>query len=85
MKRHVYEDYYWIGFALRTLNEQSMKPVTIGPMLGLRNNNFYFGYSYQINTNELIGYNSGTHRITLGFDFLQSLSNCPCTQNRIVY
>lgn len=85
LKRYVYEDYYWIGVTLRTLNEQSMNPVTIGPILGLRKNNFYFGYSYQINTNELIGYNSGTHMITLGFDFLQSLSNCPCTQNRIVY
>lgn len=85
LKRHVYEDYYYIGVTLRTLNEQSLRPVTVGPILGFRNSNFYFGYSYQINTNELIGYNSGTHMVTLGFDFLQGLSNCPCTQNRIVY
>ncbi|CAM4162702.1 MULTISPECIES: type IX secretion system membrane protein PorP/SprF [Flavobacterium] len=85
LKKHIFEDYYWIGVTARFLNEQSMTPVTVGPMVGLRKNDFYFGYSYQINTNELLGYNSGTHMITLGFDFLQSLSNCPCTQNRIVY
>ena len=54
-------------------------------MISLHSNNFYFGYSYQVNTNELLPYNSGTHMVSLGFDFLQGLSNCPCTQNRIVY
>ena len=84
-KKHFYEDYFWIGATARFLNEQSLTPVTVGPMVGLRKSNFYFGYSYQINTNELLSYNSGTHMITIGLDFLQSLSNCPCTQNRIVY
>ncbi len=85
IKYHHYEDYYWLGITTRFLNEQSFTPVTVGPMLGLRKNNFYFGYSYQVNTNELLPYNSGTHMVSLGFDFLQGLSNCPCTQNRIVY
>ncbi len=85
LKHHQYEDFYWIGVTTRFLNDQALTPVTIGPMAGLRNNNFYFGYSYQINTNELLPYNSGTHMVSLGFDFLQSLSNCPCTQNRRVY
>lgn len=85
VKYHHYEDYYWLGITTRFLNEQSFTPVTVGPMLGLRKNNFYFGYSYQVNTNELLPYNSGTHMVSLGFDFLQGLSNCPCTQNRIVY
>ena len=84
-KKHFYEDYFWIGATARFLNEQSLTPVTVGPVIGGRKSNFYFGYSYQINTNELLTYNSGTHMITIGFDFLQSLSNCPCTQNRIVY
>ena len=84
-KKHFYEDYFWIGATARFLNEQSLTPVTVGPVIGGRKSNFYFGYSYQINTNELLSYNSGTHMITIGFDFLQSLSNCPCTQNRIVY
>ena len=84
-KKHFYEDYFWLGVTARFLNEQSLTPVTVGPMLGFRKSNFYFGYSYQINTNELLSYNGGTHMVTIGIDFLQSLSNCPCTQNRIVY
>lgn len=84
-KKHFYEDYVWIGATARFLNEQSLTPVTVGPMVGMRVKDFYFGYSYQINTNELLSYNSGTHMITIGFDFLQGISNCPCTQNRIVY
>lgn len=84
-KKHFHEDYFWIGATARFLNEQSLNPVTIGPMAGMKKNNFYLGYSYQINTNELLSYNSGTHMITIGLDFLQGLSNCPCTQNRIVY
>ena len=84
-KLHDYEDYYWAGVTARFLNDQSLKPLTVGPMVGFRKKNFYFGYSYQITTNKLVGYNSGTHTITLGLDFLQNLSNCPCTHDRIVY
>lgn len=84
-KWHDYDDYYWAGITARFLNEQDFTPVTLGPMLGLRKSNFYFGYSYQFNTNNLLGYNSGTHMITLGIDFLQNLSNCPCTKTRIAY
>lgn len=79
-----FDDYYWAGITARFLNEQSFAPVTVGPMLGLRVKDFYFGYSYQINTNNLLPYNNGTHMITLGYDFLQGLSNCPCTKTRIV-
>ena len=85
LKYHNYEDFYWIGVTTRFLNDQSLTPVTVGPMLGMRHKNFYLGYSYQINTNELLPYNSGTHMVSIGFDFLQGLSNCPCTQERIVY
>ena len=77
------DDYYWAGITARFLNEQNLNPVTIGPVLGLQKKKFYFGYSYQINTNNLLPYNSGTHMITLGIDFLENISNCPCTRNRI--
>lgn len=79
------EDYYWIGGTARFLNEQGFNPVTIGPMAGMRKSNFYVAYSYQITTNEIFAYNTGTHMITLGLDFLQGLSNCPCTQTRVAY
>ncbi|MEO0059443.1 MAG: hypothetical protein RLZZ312_1090, partial [Bacteroidota bacterium] len=76
-----YDDYFWAGISYRFLNDQVGRPLNIGPMVGLKQNKMYFGYSYQITTNELIGFNSGTHMVTIGFDFFQGISNCPCTQN----
>ncbi len=78
-----YDDYYWIGASYRFLNDQPGKPLNLGPMLGFQKSKFYFGYSYQLTFNELSSFNSGTHMITLGFDFLQGISDCPCTQGPI--
>lgn len=78
-----YEDYYWIGASYRFLNDQFPKPLSVGPMAGFMKSKFYFAYSYQIMFNDLGNYNSGTHSITIGFDFLQSISNCPCTQSPV--
>ncbi|MDO7171138.1 type IX secretion system membrane protein PorP/SprF [Mariniflexile sp. AS56] len=77
------EDYYWAGISYRYLNDQFLKPLNIGPMAGFKKNIFYFGYAYQITMNELFAYNSGTHVITIGLDFLQGISNCPCTQSPV--
>lgn len=73
-------DYYWLGASYRFLNDQFMKPLNIGPMAGITYNQFYFGYSYQITMNDLSGFNSGTHMVTIGLDFLQGVSNCACTK-----
>jgi len=73
-------DYYWIGASYRFLNDQIMKPLNIGPMAGVMKNGFYFAYSYQITTNALSSFNSGTHMVTIGLDFLQGISDCPCTK-----
>lgn len=78
-----FENYYWAGISYRFLNDQFFTPLNIGPMVGLKKNNFYFAYSYQITTNALSTYNSGTHMVTLGYDIFQGLSNCPCTSNKI--
>lgn len=78
-----YEDYYWIGASYRFLNDQPLKPLNLGPMLGFQKSKFYFGYSYQMTFNQLTSFNSGTHMITVGFDFLQGISNCPCTQGPV--
>ena len=78
-----YEDYYWAGVSYRFLNDQAFKPLTVGPMAGFKKANFYFGYSYQVTLNKIAAYNSGTHMITLGFDFLQGISGCPCTQSPV--
>lgn len=78
-----YGDYFWGGLSYRFLNDQVLKPLNVGPMVGFQKNIFYFGYAYQITTNELAAYNSGTHVITIGVNFLQGISNCPCTQDPV--
>lgn len=75
-------DFYWVGASYRFLNDQFMNPLNIGPMVGLKKSFFYVAYAYQITINGLTGYNSGTHAITIGFDILQSLSECPCTEGK---
>jgi hypothetical protein len=77
------EDYYWAGISYRFLNDQFFKPLNVGPMVGFKKSIFYFGYAYQVTTNDLSGYNSGTHVVTIGLDFLQGISNCPCTQSPV--
>src|SRR5690606_6904177 len=74
-----FEDYYWAGISYRFLNDQFGDPLNIGPMVGLKKGNFYFGYSYQVILNEITSFNSGSHMITLGLDVFQGISNCRCT------
>ncbi|WP_299336707.1 type IX secretion system membrane protein PorP/SprF [uncultured Psychroserpens sp.] len=73
-------DYYWIGGSYRFLNDQLLKPLNVGPMAGIMKNRLYFAYSYQLTINDLSGFNSGTHSITIGLDFMQNASNCACTK-----
>ncbi|MRI01111.1 type IX secretion system membrane protein PorP/SprF [Kriegella sp. EG-1] len=74
-----FEDYYYAGVTYRFLNDQIGDPLYVAPIIGLKKSNFYFGYSYQIILNEILGYSTGTHVITLGIDLFQGLSNCRCT------
>lgn len=76
------DDYYWVGVSYRFLNDQFFKPLNIGPMAGIKKYDFYFAYSYQLTMNDMVSYNSGTHMITIGIDFLQGASNCACTKSR---
>lgn len=78
-----YEDYYWAGVSYRFLNDQFFKPLNVGPMVGFKKSNFYFGYSYQLTLNDLAAFNTGTHVVTIGLDFLAGISNCPCTQSPV--
>ena len=73
-------DYYWVGVSYRFLNDQFLKPLNVGPMAGILYNKIYFAYSYQLTLNDLSGFNSGTHMITIGLNLLQSASNCACTK-----
>lgn len=78
-------DYYWAGISYRFLNDQFFKPLNVGPMAGFKKSQFYFGYSYQLTINDIARYNSGTHMITIGIDFFNNISNCPCTQTQIKF
>ncbi|OOG65791.1 type IX secretion system membrane protein PorP/SprF [Flavobacterium sp. A45] len=78
-----FEDYYWAGVSYRFMNDQFPKPLSVGPMMGFRKSKFYFGYSYQIMFNQIGNYNTGSHSITVGVDFLESISNCPCTEGPV--
>jgi len=73
-------DYFWVGASYRFLNDQFFDPLNVGPMAGILQNNIYFAYSYQLTLNELSGFNSGTHVVTIGLNLLQNASNCPCTK-----
>jgi type IX secretion system PorP/SprF family membrane protein len=77
------DDYYWAGVSYRFLNDQLLKPLNVGPMVGLKKRQFYFGYAYQVILNELTSFNSGTHMVTIGFDVFQGVSVCPCSQNPV--
>ena len=74
-----FEDYYYAGVNYRFLNDQIGRPLYIAPLVGLKKNNLYFGYSYQIILNEILGYSTGTHVVTIGVDLFQGISNCRCT------
>ena len=76
---HNFEDYYYLGLTYRFLNDQLGEPLYIAPIAGLKKSNFYFGYSYQVITNEILGFSTGTHVLTIGMDLFQGLSNCRCT------
>lgn len=73
-----FEDYYYAGVTYRFLNDQIGDPLYVAPIIGLKKNNFYFGYSYQVILNEILGYSTGTHVVTLGVDLFQGVSNCRC-------
>lgn len=74
-----FEDYYYAGFTYRFLNDQLGSPLYVAPIMGLKKGDFYFGYSYQVIMNEILGYSKGTHVVTLGIDLFQGISNCTCT------
>lgn len=78
---NVYEDYYWVGVSYRFLKDQMFQPLMVGPMAGFKKSQFYFAYSYQASLNQLGAYNTGTHVVTIGMDFLRGISNCPCTHS----
>jgi len=79
VKKYDFLDYYYVGLTYRFLNDQFGSPLYVAPIMGLKKGDFYFGYSYQLIMNEILGYSTGTHVLTLGIDLFQGISNCTCT------
>ena len=69
-KKMTDDGYFWAGFSTRFLNDQSLEPLAVVPLLGLKKKDFYVGYAFQYNINEANELNhGGTHMLTLGYDF----------------
>ena len=74
------DSYFWAGFSVRGIVDQSFKPLSVSPLLGLKKSKFYFAYGYQLNTNEVLQASTGgSHLLTLGVDFGCRKSTCGCT------
>ncbi len=74
------DSYFWGGVSVRGIVDQSFKPLSFSPLLGIKKSKFYFAYGYQINTNEVFQASTGgSHLLTLGIDFGCKRSNCGCT------
>lgn len=64
------DGYYWAGINSRFLNDQTFKPLSISPLLGLKKDKMYIGMGYQFNINESVQLGSyGTPLLVLGYDF----------------
>ena len=69
-RKHTKDGYFWGGINMRFINDQSFQPLYISPLIGLKKQQFYFGYGFQYNINESQELNNaGTHLLTLGYDF----------------
>lgn len=74
------DSYFWGGISVRGIVDQSFKPLSVSPLLGLKKSKFYFAYGYQLNTNEVLQASTGgSHLLTLGVDFGCRKSTCGCT------
>ncbi|MFH1320967.1 MAG: type IX secretion system membrane protein PorP/SprF [Bacteroidota bacterium] len=58
----MYNNQIWVGVSYRVQD-------AVVPMIGVKWNNIKFGYSYDVSTSSLKGYNSGSHEIMLGYCF----------------
>lgn len=73
-------NFYWLGLSTRFLTDQSFKANAIIPMIGLKSDMFYIGYSYSHGLEGAKLNRLGTHLITLGLDFKARRNDCSCTE-----
>jgi type IX secretion system PorP/SprF family membrane protein len=69
-RKYTDDGYLWAGINTRFINDQSFKPLSISPLIGLTKQSFYVGYGFLWDINEASPLNNaGTHLLTLGYNF----------------
>ena len=85
IRKGIRDGYIWAGLSYTFLNDQFFKPNAVSPLFGLKKRNLYVSYGFSINTNKVQNFNSGTHMITLGFDYDRKPSLARCTQKMMMF
>jgi len=85
LRRRIRDGYVWGGLSYTFLNDQFFQPNALAPLFGIKKNKLYLSYGFSITTNEILGFNSGTHMITLGFDYDQRPSLARCTRKMMKF
>lgn len=85
LRKRIFNGYVWGGLSYTFLNDQFFKPNAIAPLVGVKKDKFYVSYGFSITVNEIVGFNNGTHMITLGFDYDRRPSLARCTRKMILF
>lgn len=85
LRKRIFNGYVWGGLSYTFLNDQFFTPNAIAPLFGIKKDKFYVSYGFSITVNEIVGFNNGTHMITLGFDYDRRPSLARCTRKMIMF
>jgi type IX secretion system PorP/SprF family membrane protein len=85
LRKKTNNGYIWVGLSYNFLNDQFLTPNSIAPIFGIKRGNLYASYGFGVNTNKTQAFNTGSHMITLGFDFIRSPSLARCTQKYYIF
>ncbi|WP_299628115.1 type IX secretion system membrane protein PorP/SprF [uncultured Tenacibaculum sp.] len=85
LRRRIRDGYVWGGLSYTFLNDQFFTPNALAPLFGIKKNKLYLSYGFSITTNEILGFNNGTHMITIGFDYDRRPSLARCTRKMIMF
>lgn len=85
LRKRIRDGYVWGGLSYTFLNDQFFTPNAIAPLFGAKKNKFYISYGFSITTNQIVGFNNGTHMVTIGFDYDQRPSLARCTRKMIMF
>ncbi len=85
LRKRIRNGYIWAGVSYTFLNDQFFTPNALAPLLGAKKDKFYISYGFSITTNEIVGFNNGTHMITVGFDYDRRPSLARCTRKMMMF